>query len=239
MFFPSILTPLLALALATSSSFAQTVYDSEHNATTIVGTWSSGSRAVRTGAGFANPANQSFVYPRTTGVSYSFSADGYYEIARYRFNGNGSEPTCITGIIGWVHGTYILQPNGSITMTPFGDGYQQIQDPCAAVSNFVEVYNRTELYQSWRIFQDPLTLDFKLHLFQFDGSPVAPQFLVSAQPDMLPTRLLRNVTPPDLGNGLTAQNLVTAAPSKASEHLRVGWTMGAAIGTLVLAVALL
>jgi hypothetical protein len=93
-------------------------------------------------------------------------------------------------------------------MTPLGDGYQQIQDPCAAVSNFLENYNDTELYQSWRIFQDPQTLGFKLHLFQFDGSPLAPQFQVSTTPNMLPTTLLRNVTPPATSTGaFTTQNL--------------------------------
>lgn len=95
----------------------------------------------------------------------------------------------------WVHGTYELLGNGSIVMTPFGDGFQQIQDPCGAVSNFIEIYNDTELYQSWRIFQD-INDGPKLHMFQFDGSPVAPQFLLSATPNMLPTQPLRNVTPP-------------------------------------------
>lgn len=137
------------------------------------------------------------------------SGDNFYEIARYRFNGNGksklllsrscsqhppgSEPTCITGVINWVHGTYELQPNGSIILTPLGDGYQQIQDPCAAVSNFIETLNITEIITSWRIFSDP-TQGFKLHLFSFDGSPLNPQFQVSTTPNMLPTRLLRNVT---------------------------------------------
>ena len=78
-------------------------------------------------------------------------------------------------------------------MTPFGDGYQQVQDPCAAVSNQFENFNYTELYQSWRIFTDP-TDGYKLHLFEFDGTPVAPQFQVSASPNMLPTEMLRNVT---------------------------------------------
>lgn len=76
-------------------------------------------------------------------------------------------------------------------MVPLGDGFQQIQDPCAAVSNFIETYNLTEYYQSWRIFQDPVQ-GFKLHMFQFDGSPLAPQFQVSATPNMLPTQPLRN-----------------------------------------------
>ena len=105
----------------------------------------------------------------------------------------GTEPTCITGVIGWVHGTYTLNANGSITMAAFVDGYQQIQDPCAAQSNFIEPYTLTEYYKGWRIFQDP-TAGFKLHLFMWDGTPVAPMFQVSTTPNMLPTRLLRNIT---------------------------------------------
>ncbi|KAL0960456.1 hypothetical protein HGRIS_005499 [Hohenbuehelia grisea] len=161
----------------------------------IVGTWSSGSKNVVTGPGFANPANTSFNYPKTTGVSFSFSDDNFYEIARYRFNGNGSEPNCITAVIGWVHGTYEKLANGSIVLTPFGDGYQQVQDPCAAQSNFMENYNQTELLRSFQMFRDP-TFGLKLHLFQFDGAPIAPLFQVSTTPTMHPTRSLRNVTPP-------------------------------------------
>jgi hypothetical protein len=195
-----ILSSLLTVVLASlvGTTFAQgsapIVYDSIHNATTIVGTWSSGSKAVLTGAGFADPANMTFNYPPTTGISYSFSSDGFYEISRYRFNANGSEPTCITGVIVWVHGMYTLNANGSISMVPLGDGFQQVQDPCAATSNFIQTYNLTEYYQSWRIFQDP-TQGFKLHMFQFDGSPLAPQFLVSATPNMLPTQNLRPSAP--------------------------------------------
>lgn len=162
--------------------------------------------------------------------------DGFYEIARYRFVSNGSEPTCITGVIGWVHGTYGLLSNGSIIMTPFGDGYQQIQDPCAAVSNFVEVYNETELYQSWRIFQDPVT-GYKLHLFQFDGSPVAPQFQVSVTPNMLPTQLLRNVSVTT--TTLAKREVLTV--SRGERRWSVGGTMGvvtAVFGTGVMTLLL-
>ncbi|KAF9471230.1 ROT1 protein [Pholiota conissans] len=210
MLISTLLTVVLASFARTTFAQENIVYDSIHNATTIYGTWSTGSKAVLTGSGFADPANMTFNYPKNTGVSYSFSQDGFYEISRYRFNSNGayglevspsilynfvssgSDPTCITGVIGWVHGSYTLNPNGSITMVPMGDGFQQIQDPCAAISNFIELYNQTEFYQSWRIFQDP-TQGFKLHLFNFDGSPVAPQFQVSTTPKMLPTQQLRNV----------------------------------------------
>jgi hypothetical protein len=208
-----IITPFIALVLASTSVFGQAqvpiVYDQYHNATPITGTWSSGSQAVQTGPGFANPAKETFTYPPTTGISYSFTPDGYYEISRYRFNSNGSQPTCIIGVVVWVHGVYTLNPNGSITMVPFGDGFQQVQDPCGAVSNFIQNYNDTEYYQSWQIFMDPV-FGPKLHLFQFDGSPLAPQFQSSATPNMLPTQLLRNVTPSAANSqqpigGLTSQ----------------------------------
>jgi len=151
------------------------------------------SRAVSTGPGFCDPTKLTFNYPANTGQSFSFSEDGFYEVARYRFKGNGSNPTCITGIMVWAHGTYSLNANGSITMVPFGDGYQQIQDPCSAVSNFIETYNQTEYFQGWRIWQDQRDGP-KLHLYQFDGAPVPPMYQVSVTPNMFPTQLLRNNT---------------------------------------------
>jgi hypothetical protein len=223
-----ILTSLLMVMLASMArisnaqdQFGPIVYDSTHNATTIYGTWSSGSKGVTTGATFANPANMSFNYPKTTGISYSFTIDGFYEIARYRFNSNGSEPTCITGVIGWVHGTYTLNANGSISMLPMGDGFQQVQDPCAAVSNFIENYNLTEYYKGWRIFQDP-TQGYKLHIFAFDGSPLAPMFQLSTTPNMLPTQQLRNVTPA----ASAPKRRSIDASSDANEVLGPRWAVG-------------
>ncbi|KAJ7274586.1 chaperone for protein-folding within the ER, fungal-domain-containing protein [Mycena haematopus] len=199
--------PLTVLLVAASTASAQDiVYNSAHNVTPIYGTWSSGSRHVVPGPGFANPAQESFTYPNTTGVGYSFSDDGWYEIARYRFASNASEPNCIIGTVVWVHGTYELVNNGSIILTPAGDGYQQVQAPCAATSNFIQNYNFTELMQSWQIFMDQNDGP-KLHLFQFDGSPVAPLFQLSTEPNMLPKQVLRNVS----GNVVTttSDGLVT------------------------------
>jgi len=229
MLFTSLFTVVLASLASIASAQDENgdiVYDAAHNATTIVGTWSSGSRGVQTGSSFADPANMTFNYPATTGVSYSFSASGFYEIARYRFNSNGSEPTCITGVINWAHGKYSLNSNGSITMVPLGDGFQQVQDPCAAVSNFIEVYNQTEYYKGWRIFTDP-TDGFKLHLFQFDGSPVAPQFQISTTPNMLPTQMLRNVP--------TADTVSRRSVSGAPDALVFQWMSAVmAVGAIML-----
>ncbi|KAJ7671179.1 chaperone for protein-folding within the ER, fungal-domain-containing protein [Mycena rosella] len=183
---------LLALVLAASAVLAQDPYGPDHNTTSIVGTWSSGTQQVVPGAGFANPAQEAFTYPKNTGVGYSFSDDGWYELARYRFLANGSHPDCIGGTVVWAHGNYELFDNGSIVLTPLGDGYQQVQSLCADNSNFVQNYNETELFASWRIFTD-VTFGPKLHLFQFDGSPVAPLFRLSADPNMLPKQKLRNL----------------------------------------------
>jgi len=129
-----------------------------------------------------------------------------------------------------VHGKYSLLGNGSIVFKPFGDGFQQIQDPCAAVSNFLEDYNITELAQSWRIFQD-LTTGYKLHIFQFDGAPLAPQFQVSTTPIMLPARALRNVSSQATTTaGLTVQNALVDNTNGASSTVsRNAWSVVAVV----------
>ncbi|KAH9831406.1 chaperone for protein-folding within the ER, fungal-domain-containing protein [Rhodofomes roseus] len=197
---------VFGLLLAALPVLAQDiVYTPIHNATVIYGTWASGAMNVLTGSGFANPAKGSFNYPNTTGVSFSFTEDGYFEIARYRFQSNGTQPSCITGVIDWSHGTYVLQPNGSITTAPLGDGFMQVQDACAAVSNVIMDYNQTELFKSWNIFLDA-TLGYQLILYQYDGTPLPQQNLYSTTPNMLPTVNLRNSS--------SASTTATTAASK-------------------------
>lgn len=104
-----------------------------------------------------------------------------------------------------------------------GDGFQQVQDPCAAVSNFIQDYNETELLQSWRIFQDT-TAGYKLHLFQYDGSPLAPQFQVSATPNMLPTTLLRNTT--SSGTSTTSSSGLTTQSKRGVSGGERSWSIG-------------
>jgi len=224
--------PLLALVLAaTTAAPALAQLPGAQAATQLVGTWSSGSQAVKTGAGFANPANESFIYPATTGISYSFTSDGFYEIARYRFVSNGTTPQCVTGVMNWVHGHYTIETNGSIIMVPLGDGYQQTQDPCAAQSDFIQNYNYTETYTMYQIFLDSIT-GYKLHLFQFDGTPLAPQFQLSTSPNMLPTQLLRNVTLPTTVVAKRALELdnIEGRSAETNGALRSGWSVGGSMG---------
>lgn len=117
-------------------------------------------------------------------------------------------------------------------LTPFGDGFQQVQDPCAAVSNFIEPFNYTEVIPIWRIYND-INDGFKLHLFQFDGIPYAPLFQISASPEMLPTQRLRNDTAQDVdGDGeFVKRDIDAAAPAR--------WTssLGLAAGAIVVSLA--
>jgi len=94
MIFTAVLTVVLASlvisVLGQDDTQGPIKYDVAHNVTTIYGTWSSGSKNVVTGSvccmpatpslfiepvhfpkGFANPANMTFIYPKTTGISYS------------------------------------------------------------------------------------------------------------------------------------------------------------------------
>jgi hypothetical protein len=217
---------LVLLTLASIPVVAQS------NPPTLVGTWSSGSQHVITGSTFVNPANLSFSYPATTGMSYSFSSDGYYEIARYRMYGNGSAPQCITGVMNFVHGRVQQNSNGSLTLYPFGDGFQQIQAPCAPTSNFIETYNDTELYQSWLVYADPV-LGTTLQLAQFDQSLLPPLYLISTTPNMLPTQALRNVSS---SSNISKRSTNDAPPTSrwaTASLIAVGGLLGSAL--LVLA----
>lgn len=73
-----------------------------NSASDLVGTWSTKSRSVATGPvciyfqdrgevlekltdqGFFDPVEDRLIEPKHTGISYSFTADGYYEVAYYR-----------------------------------------------------------------------------------------------------------------------------------------------------------
>jgi hypothetical protein len=226
------LTPVVAALLASMPLYASA------QTTSLVGTWSSGSNAVQTGPGFANPSNVSFVYPKTAGISYSFNAPdangaAWYEISRYRFTSNGAQPNCITAVMNWVHGTYVEVDNGSVILTPNGDGYQQIQDPCAAQSNFIENYNITELLAPGFYTYNDVTNGLSLQLFNFDGSKLAPMKQISSTPNMLPTQSLRNVTPAI--TPVSRRSIDSSNGALPARKVLGDWTLASIAATAVLA----
>jgi len=232
-----LLVSLLVGLLSPSALVAAQDFSTSHNATSLLGTWSSGNGAVRTGVGFANPVNFSFTYPNTTGISYAFTteelsdgSDGYFEEAQYRFTGNGSRPTCIVGVVQWQHGTYVINANGSMVLNPFAsDGRQQVQDMCAAKSNIIQQFNQTTLFLNWNIYIDPQHGP-KLQLYRFDGAPLSPMFLISPEPNMLPTTTLT-------GNVTVGQT----APSGSSRRLNTAFLSFAGLmgGALLMGVVVL
>ncbi|GAA5974937.1 hypothetical protein JCM11641_006770 [Rhodosporidiobolus odoratus] len=172
--------------------------DFTSNATGFAGTWSTGSGAVTTGPGFADPMNndQPFVYPANTGISYSFTDDGYFEEAQYRFNSNASDPQCPQAVVIWQHGKYEFHSNGSLTLDPSAfdsDGRIQVQDPCAATTSVLTYYSQWEIFNSWEVSIDVHHAAYMLQLYKFDGSKMPRLYLTVRPPTMLPTTSLTAV----------------------------------------------
>ncbi|RQM07950.1 hypothetical protein DH86_00000828 [Scytalidium sp. 3C] len=178
----------------------------------LVGTWSTKSGAVLTGPGFYNPTNDSFIEPTHTGISYSFTADGFYEEAYYRAVSNPSDPKCPQAVMQFQHGTVVMNANLSLTFTPIAvDGRQLQSDPCGGDTATYIRYNQSELMQKWQVYTDPYTKLTRLDLYQFDGSPMNPMFLAYSPPQMLPTTTL-NPTPTATATGNTKRGLGISTP---------------------------
>ncbi|KUJ10341.1 uncharacterized protein LY89DRAFT_689620 [Mollisia scopiformis] len=156
--------------------------------TQLVGTWSTKSAKVLTGPGFYNPVNDSFIEPSHTGISYSFTSDGYYEEAYYRAISNPTNPSCPQAIMQFQHGTFVENSDGSLSMSPFSvDGRQLQSNPCASSTSTYTRYNQSETFEKYQVYTDPYTKMTRLDLYQFDGSPMNPMFLAYSPPQMLPT----------------------------------------------------
>ncbi|KAK8853097.1 hypothetical protein IAR55_003798 [Kwoniella newhampshirensis] len=189
----SALTTFTFALLASPSVFAQGDLSAANNLTDLEGTWSS-NPAVSTGGDFCIPAEMKFNYPANTGISYSFTNDGFFEEAQYRYTANASNPSCITAFILWQHGTYTLNDNGSLTLHPFGpDGRIQVQDPCAATTNIITYYNQQTMFADWGIVVDTTSGNYQLNLNRFDGAKLPYMYLTAKPPNMMPTQILTGV----------------------------------------------
>lgn len=122
--------------------------------------------------GFYDPLKDQLLEPNLTGISYSFSADGYYEEALYRALANresrmtyistresrggkliqpiflAAEPSCPAGLMQWQHGSYVVLANGSLILTPIAvDGRQLLSEPCTEGVGSYTRYNNTEHFK--------------------------------------------------------------------------------------------
>ncbi|KAF3052851.1 Reversal of tor2 lethality [Didymella keratinophila] len=177
-------TAILLLAGAVMHAQAQDFTD-------LVGTWSSKSNSTLTGDGFYDPVNDHFTEPKHTGISYSFSADGYFEESYYRAVANPTNPKCPTGIIQWQHGKFVKNADGSLKLSPIKvDGRQMYSDPCAYKNSVYTRYNATEQFQRYEVRIDDYHKIKRLNLYKHDGSPLMPLYIAYTTPKMLPTTTL-------------------------------------------------
>ena len=106
--------------------------------------------------------NDSFIEPSHTGISYSFTADGFYEEAYYRAVANrtlalwtvleesangdpATKPSCPSSIMQFQHGTFVENADGSLTLTPFSvDGRELISAPCSGSTSAYLRYDQAE-----------------------------------------------------------------------------------------------
>jgi hypothetical protein len=114
----------------------------------LVGTWTTKSRSTVTGPGFYNPVADEFIEPDHTGISYSFTPDGHYEEAYYRAIANPTDPSHPSGIIQWQHGSWIMNINGSLSLSPIAvDGRQLTSEPGVYDNSLYIRYNQSEYFQ--------------------------------------------------------------------------------------------
>lgn len=187
--------------------------------TQLVGTWSTKSAKVITGPGFYNPINDSFIEPSHTGISYSFTADGFYEEAYYRAVANPTNPKCPQAIMQFQHGTVVMNSDLSLSLTPFEvDGRQLFSDPCTGDTATYTRYNQSETMAKWQVYTDPYTKLTRLDLYQFDGSPLNPLFLAYSPPQMLPTVTMNPTSTASSASSTSASKSKNKRSSFAEPH---------------------
>lgn len=169
--------------------------DADH----LEGTWSSKSMMVMTGPDFFDPVDELLIEPALPGISFSFTKDGYWETAMYQITADPRNNSCSTGALTFQHGTYNITEKGKLIMTPFeDDGRQLVSDPCNSnYSQYVQ-YDQVLTMKEFLVSIDLYYGRYSLQLFEWDGTPMPPLYLVYRPPQMLPTETLtpgvKNIT---------------------------------------------
>ncbi|KAF3480550.1 ROT1 protein [Arthroderma uncinatum] len=178
-----VLLPLLGLLLVVTAEIDPR----------LVGTWTTKSRKVVTGPGFYDPVNDKLIEPSLTGMSYSFSDDGFFEEAQYRAVSNPTNPECPKGYMLFQHGKYEIHPNGSLVLDPTyfqDDGRKLESNPCKGKMATYSRINQIETFKRYEVQLDEFHGIQRLNLYGHDGAPVNRMFLVYKPPQMLPTKHL-------------------------------------------------
>lgn len=115
----------------------------------------------------------------------------------------------------WQHGSWSFNNDGSLSLEPISiDGRQLLSKPCDYQNAIYTRYNQSELFkvskthtedqveysiltsspQQYQVLTDPYHGIPRLNLFEFDGTPMQPMYLVMSPPEMLPTTTLHKPT---------------------------------------------
>ncbi|PVH94270.1 hypothetical protein DM02DRAFT_633866 [Periconia macrospinosa] len=243
-----VLLSVATLLLSAGAGFATAQTTDSLPVTDLVGTWSSKSNSTLTGPGFYDPIKDSFIEPKHTGISYSFTADGHYEEAYYRAianrtsshvlflrfnnrtyiaeleyqadeNGVAKNPKCPKGIIQWQHGTFKKLANGSLELTPIEtDGRQMYSDPCSYKTSVYTRYKAKEHFKQYEVLKDPYHQISRLNLFKWDGAPMMPLYLAMSPPTMLPTTTLNPTNTPTPSSTKQKRSEFSFSPSVLSKR---------------------
>lgn len=192
----------------------------------IEGTWSTKSLSTLTGPGFYDPINDKLIEPEHTGISYSFTSDGHYEEAYYRAIASPSQPTCPEGILQWQHGKYFVNATGSLFTQPIKvDGRQLLSNPCTGDNALFLRYNQSELFKQFQVSTDKFHNVPMLQMYEWDGTPMNPMYLVYSPPQMLPTSTLNPVVSgtATAAGGSTATSKVKKAKRSLEEEVPLAW----------------
>ncbi|KAI4159925.1 MAG: hypothetical protein L6R39_000301 [Caloplaca ligustica] len=179
--------------------------------TQLTGTWTTKSRK-----GLYDPVNEKMFEPPLTGFSYSFTDNGFYEVAYYRAGSNPQQPSCPKGIIQWQHGKYHKASNGSLVLNPFAvDGRQLMSDPCTYGNAVYTRYHQQEIFKQYEVLTNPYDKATRLNLYGWDGAPMNPMYLAYKPPQMLPTQTLN----PTAGAATGGAQPSSTSKSKRDLHL--------------------
>lgn len=127
------------------------------------------------------------------------------------------------------HGKFTNNPDGSLTLTPFGvDGRQLISNPCASKTSTYSRFTQVETMkvgpffrvpakqqisnfrQQYQVLTDKYKNVLRLNLYGFDGAPFPPMYLAYRPPLMLPTVTMNPTS--------TAAAATAAATTKAAKR---------------------
>ncbi|MCJ1313799.1 Reversal of tor2 lethality [Agyrium rufum] len=193
-------------------------YASAQASTSLLGTWTTKSRKVFTGPGFYDPVTERMFEPNVTGISYSFTDNGWFEEAYYRAVPNPGNPSCPSGVMQWQHGTYTVNANGSLSLFPLEvDGRQLESSPCSGENAIYTRYNQSEYFERFSVYTDAYHNVPRLDLFQFDGSPMNPMYLAYSPAQMLPTQTL-NPTATATGRGTKSTSTSNTKQKRSMGH---------------------